>query len=409
MIKFEWKNVEFNIGDMLRFLLKKIKFVIVITAVFALLVPGIKYGMDKASYTTNNQPVEQYEVLRERLDMLQNQVKEEEQYRKDSYIMNIDYTQTNVGVLQLYIDVTDERNAKNVSTLIKDYCSNGGLFYDITDGDKEIRKIREVISISYDEKEQQLDTTNVCITVYGTDEDGCKELIEDIKGAVVNYSVNLCNTSLENTVSIINEVYYKDVCLYVKQYQTNFEHELQLLKNDVATLTSEIEYRYSALAVEPTFSIKMLILGAVLGAILASIIVIACYLFSNKVKYAEELSEITNLRLITEISKSEVEIAAKQIKTFLNVNNVAKCCIVGAVSADSIEPLNYVLNNANTDMNKVKYVENVFEDEKSFDDVIDAKNVILIVENWKTDYDKLKNIISFCQTYGCEIVGYIVL
>lgn len=409
MRKFEMKNVEFNIYDMILFLIKRIKIIIVFAVVFAILVPTVKYGLDSTAYMGNNGENEQYEVVKTKLEKAQAQLENELAYVEDSYLMQLDPADLNIGTLQVYIDVEDAVSANNVSKLLKDYCGNGGLIYDICDDKDEIRKKRDVVRISYDELDSQFASSNVLISVYGNNVAICEKLIGDIKVAITNYCNSLEDANINNEVSVVKEIYYTDEDAYIKELQKNVYLKIEELQTEVDTLNSEIEYLYSAQATKPQFSVKMLVLGAIIGILLGGIMLLAYYLFSNKVKYSEELSNITELRLISELSDVKPEITALQLQAFLEVNEISKSCLLGSVSNKNLEKLDSMLEQINIVSKKLEYVQDAFANEESFDVVVKTQNVILVVENWKTNYTNIKKMISFCEMYKCEIIGYIVL
>lgn len=468
------KEIYISVKDLFAECIRKAWVIIVSMIAFAVLLGAYKYISDKNNSiesvgeeknniedTLQELNVEDYNEVMAYVNTY-NHVTRQKEFLNDSAIMNIDPFHVDTANLQYYVKAADENQEDGIVVAYLSYIKNG-IAEDIHQLDDSLstEDINSLITCDatgpIDSKDNMVmpQNTNVInIYVYGQSQEQSKNLAENVKTCLENYSKKL-NGFGENSISIINETYTvgnsNSLLLYqndkintLSVWGTRMQEEekrisesnLDIAKQVIA-IDNEEETDKDESATEETQTVriskKFIVLGAAGGMLLAVFVIVIVYILDGKLKTAKELHIMYELRAfgaVTQDKPSALDklankicykgtkenqanenpsVCISQISTLCKNLGVKDVLFVGEEAAiGTIEKLDFKKELEKYDV-KVSFAGDILDDDNAVRALSSDKKVILVEKARKSYYANIDQRISEIQNQGVEILGYITV
>lgn len=438
MLKKE--QIEINIVEMIKFIWSKSIWVIVCAIIIAILIPSLKYIVEKNNVEDTENIVEDVmtdsDILQSytsSLEIYEKAYATEKDYRENSILMNLDYKNINTATIQFYVKA-EEQMLLDALTAYTNYSNDGGLVSDVYKIDDTIseRYLKEIIKVTCSNYGSYDVSSVIGIKVYGRDKDECSYYVGLVINALEAYSKLLNETGINHSIEKFYENYYmgQDSTVWTVQKNltstmtelenniTNIQTQIDTLRENGVKLPEEIENINSGEA-KATFSIKYAIVGFVIGLILAIIFLIIKYMVNDKVKYATELSEITEISFIGEVLNKKEKCKDKYalVKSERLIYKIQSICkyyktneitLIGNVESCS-EELATISDRLNKEEIKVKVTGDVVGSIDAMKAFGSDESVILVALANETSYTYVEEIIKLCAVKESNVLGYIYI
>lgn len=265
------------------------------------------------------------------------ELKKQDAYLKESVIMQLDANHIQTGTVSFCLNMADEQESnawENLLTAYKVYVNDGRLAEKLYGVNKEISEaeLQYLLSFSCDddyhfgnivssETEQGILEMQVAmpkqvifqVSVVAANEDVCKEYLDKIEKAILDYSRELQGTVAGHELKLLASSQSEKTNTGIQQYQTNvltsytnLLNSLQTLRKGLETVLDEegemITVKEEVVLTNPVpVAVKFAIVGLVLGAFLAAFLLILIYLMSGKLQSTEMFREEFGMQLLGEV------------------------------------------------------------------------------------------------------------
>ncbi|MCI8858077.1 MAG: hypothetical protein HFI71_00880 [Lachnospiraceae bacterium] len=433
---------------------------------FALLIGGMKYSMNiKAYQASQNIDIEKAKIelgkeeqkkLADAID-IQKRIDEYVNYQNTSALMQIDPYEKHVLELQYYIksdyiiNYTKDSERDYTNELTSIYCNY------INSGEMAQKIIDESgLSITQEDFRELLSVSQASNTIYITisfaDTDKLEVICEVLKNylqqkepelqKIGSHSLNLIeesqNVIVDSSLIEKKNLIYSNITSLNSQLDTlkaGMSSEQQtILELEVEKMSGESEEEEV-----PSFSIKYLILGAIMGGFLVCLWIVCKMIFSVKLQNPEEIRNLYGARLFGEITvhgrkkrflstiddkimalknrKKKKMTADQQIKV-LSANIALSCkqqgidCIY-LTGSEYEEMDKTILDKLKKELSmqhiKVKDGGSISYDADSLQSGIEIGHIVFVEQTGQSIYDEIYNEINLVKEQHRDILGFVVL
>lgn len=327
-MKSEQKQ-EIRLRDMIYKILTAWRLLAVLTVCFALVLSLGKFAIDLTRYLCSDKDSQSTVISRDDLEgelsalqlsnvkeaeTLRSLVKEKEKYVKESLYFAIDPYNQHTVTLLYFVD-TDASVVYSNGILVdkgtelaKSYTSylENNLFKDSED-EKAVYYRELVIAECVEESGYQF-----TVTVISSTKEQAEALVKDeVKSLMEKAEVHLDKTLADHDLVLIDEGYSLQVNHELVEEKETFMQNLNTLRKNLSTLengfsraqselyqfgvVTMVEDETPAPVAKPSFRVKYLILGALLGFFFGVVWVALMYMTGSRLRNAEELTETYGL------------------------------------------------------------------------------------------------------------------
>lgn len=334
---------------------------LILGIVFAVLVSGLKYRRDISAYKAavaqqgKEEEKEEKDIILEpeEREAVENakevmrQLDEVEDYLKDSMLMNIDPYQENVLTLQFYVDTnyvfnyTQDNVRDRTEDIVAAYCSyarSGKLAEAVVDavnevnGELQANYVGELISAGEGSSMFLIYVVYPDAEYFGQIQKAVTQAIESqtagITEKIGSHTLELLSAqeSVKTDTDLARrQKEQKDILEGYRSRLTAAKGAMTEAQLEALQIRGEKDQRENdkeeegeegeepVVLVEPSYSIKYLILGIVVGIFLACVWVVLEVLFSGKIQEPGEISSLYGVRLLGEMTEESKK------KRFLSV------------------------------------------------------------------------------------------
>lgn len=443
--------------------------------IFAILVSGMKYAKDTSAYqaavrqqnSAGNAEGTAALTQEERISVedaraLQNQISRLQKYMQESVLMNLDAYNENVLTVQYYVDSDytfnyTEENETDYSDAVAvaycDYAESGALADVVWNAlDPEIQEsyINELITTV-----SNMDTFQIFI-VYN-DAEGLEQLKAAVKEAIAGQTAQLSREIGSHSLKLLSEdiTVKTDTDLAARQKSqrdmlTSYRSQLTTLKGTMTTaqldalgveLVEEGEEDtevQEVVPVHPSFSVKYMILGFIVGIFLACVWIVLEVLFSSRIQETEEITMLYGVRSLGELTveeqkkkifgmidafilklkkRNQKQMTREQQMRIICSNLEIGCKKEGLdkiyLTGSEIEKVDQSwLSDLKTAMSSVGITvcsgENVVYDARSLKEMAKIGHVVLVEQAGVSLYKEVEKEIKMAKDNGVEIMGSIM-
>lgn len=457
---------EINLLDLFWKILLGWRRIICFGILFAVLISGMKYYMDVSSYRDlQNIDLEdaKSELEKEELEkiedarLIKSRINEYEKYQQKSALMQIDPYEKNVLELQYYvksdyiINYTKDSERDYTSELTSMYCNY------INSGEMAQKIIEGAgLSITKEDFQELLSVSQSSNTIYITISYADANKLEGMGEALKKF--------LQQKEPELQKIGSHSLQLIEKSQNVVVDSVLIEKKNtiysNITTLNSQLDALKAAMSSEqktileleiekmtgeneeeevPSFSIKYLILGAIIGGFLVCLWVVCKMIFTARLQTPEEIRNLYGARLFGEITisarkkrflsaiddkilalknRKKKKMTAEQQMRILSANIALSCkkqnidCIYLTGSEyDKIDKT--VLDKLKKELAvqhiKVKEGGSISYDAVSLQSGIEIGHILFIEQVGQSIYDEIYNEINLIKEQHSDILGFIVL
>lgn len=467
---------EINLMELFWELLLGWRKMICFAVVFAILLGGGKYGKDTITYRNqqnideekieNDLTAEEQQDLQE-TKLLMNRLKKYTKYRKNSVLMQINPYEKPILKLQYYIKSdyimnytkdTQRDYTNDIVMTYYNYLTSGELKRNVITNvslsisEEVFGELIEIGTGAETETKTEIETTVFSITITYPDENKLNEISESIKAQLTAKESEFQQIG-SHTLVLINESQSTVIDKTLMDQQTALARTITDCTTQLDTAKTNLTKQQLLLLgleekrisdeeeklLQPTLSIKYMLLGAILGIFLVCMWITCKMLFTAKLQTAEEIRNLYNIRLLGEITISTNKkyflsiidkkiLAAKnrkkkklsmeqQIK--LVAVNVALSCRQKEINSIYITGSEYenidvrILDRIRRELAEqgiqVKEGGNIFYDAESLRQGTEIGTMLFIEQKAQSIYDEISNELNLAKEQNNYILGAIVL
>lgn len=346
---------EISLVELLFYCLKKWRWIVCSMIVIAAAAGGYKY----LSTVKSNQIQQEAQTLLEEdgetepVEVVENprvryyeqaiasnelELEQKEAYLKDSIVMQMDAYHLWAGTLSFYVDVPNEQDGNNLSSLFaayKAYVTDGRLAKQLFDAEDSVpiadlgyllsfNRGKETIEILLNNGGQSTNASNNSVNidseqnvfqiqVIASSEELAIAYTEKIEASVMGYSRELAGDVAVHDLKLLAAVQTEKMDEDMAAYQSSVLSSYGVLLNNLKTLKTDLkavrDEEGDTITLGQTFSlanpvsaaVKYGIVGLVLGAFLAGFVLILVYLMSGKLQSTEMFREEFGMQLLGEV------------------------------------------------------------------------------------------------------------
>ncbi len=456
-------------------LLRGWRSIIICTLVFAVILGGLKYTRDVQgsgagiTYQTAVEGLSEQELEEvEKALSYQRRMEDKLSYNNNSIRMNLNAYEKSTVTLQYYVDtdyvvdISQPIQKDYASELVDCYVSfveNKGIINELDfDWKADEALLSELISVG-GRVNNSTDQTNAVkefsgtfnIYIIGEDLDMANELADAVETCVNEYQAMLSQKIGEHVLNLVgrSESLVADKTLADEQISVaNSLVEMKTKLKDMTGALSSLQLQVfngepqqdkaeqSSIRVTP--NIKYILLGGIIGLIIACGMIAFHYILSGNIKTIKEVQNIYQLRLLGSV---RIDLGKKKVLSFVDnwidlffgnekvpleeqeqlvvanllmtckKNNIKEIFITTSLHFDEqeqavIDNLVKVMEMAGVN---IIYAENVIRNAKSFEQMANVENAIIIERLEKTKYTLFENELTLLEHQQINIMGTIII
>lgn len=452
-------EVQVNIKDLIRYIVKQWKYLILACFIGAACISGVFLVMELKNRNVveipieeSNEPEVDLEKLRETLteedaveveQALEFYLTSEENYKLlKEYVANsikyrIDATHTPTYRVMYAIDGVikndDNRIQNEIFTIISNWIK----------GEDTIKRISEIAGLDVDTiyvqellGVQYSDESN-CVTfsAIALDKEMCEKLMAAVKTVFEQQIEELRTNYATLEVRLISEIYSVELNTNVQTSQYSQLSQLHSMKAVLTAYRFELDEKqqiyYDALYADvleeeseengeninqevvkgPLFNAKITVLGAIAGVLVVMFYFLMRYLLSDTLKVKEDICETFGQHVFCEITKNDdLALLQENIRFIGEKRTVKKLLITGTYNDEDIEGIKGRLkDNLGNDYEVI--TTNVFEADSPENARILAEHdaMICIEKIGVSSYKKIEMEINLSRYYDVPVLGFVLL
>lgn len=217
-------------------------------------------------------------------------------------------------------------------------------------------------------------------------------------------------------------------------YEGEIEGEVKQSPEDGEEATTENSV---SVPEKPTSNVvKYIVLGAICGIFLACICITLVYILNNKIKSSEELAELYGLRVFGKITvpdgkrrifagvdrwidqlrykekwtlEEQLDLVLTNLKVTCRKENIEKLFFTSAIhlTAEEKTRIEEVMANLKENGVEVLFGENIIRNAKSFEQMAEIGQVVLIERERASEYSAIEKEIVLCMEQKASLIGVI--
>lgn len=462
---------EINLGKMFYRIFRDWRKVFVIALVIAVVAGAGNFALKRLK-TSNPEYIEkaelnyerelaafraQGETLQREIENLEQSKADQEEYNKNSVLMKINPFREFNASLQLYVatdyQIVPELTYQNIdlsNRILRSYITymvNGDMYQYIINHLSEpieLRYLTEVLSISGD-----YDNCMITLSVRNVDAESCEEILkyalegiqakqQEIVAAIGEHDLNSVNQAVYETVNLSLDEQQKNNQQYISELSISLQEKSEELAQWERSPEPEKAYTLAEIIKD---SIKKMILGFLIGAVLAAMFIAFRFIMSDKMQDAKELKNRFGLRVIAQLPKvhkkrvwvgfdrlfarmgglmlkeTDAEqlpkVAARSISAELADERTddkaqsVRLAFTGNVSKEEIEKL---LTGMKWESGYTVYsAANILRDPAAVPEVTAADYVVLVEKQEESTYSQIERELEELKAWKKKVLGVIVV
>lgn len=456
----ENKEIIINVKDLLAEYIRKAWMIIVSMIIFAVLLGGYKYYSDRNSLGTNVNEDEysfdedsfsqtELEDIGQYVD-LKKLYEEQKAYIENSVYINLNANQTHKAVLQYYIATETAEQARDLALVYYNYINKGGLVSDIYDVDKslEMEYLQELLLGQGTNYDSNISSGVMNIQIYGVDDEAVTALTGKVKKQIEAFQKQALQDVSQHDLVLVDEAagVYVDKNLYDSQSKVEeqlvavkkslsdakgkLSEEQMLAANDILGENGIVEETDDETSNTVSISKKYILLGGILGFVLAVIVIYLIYFFDGTIKTVNEFTEYYGLNCFGVVRGKEKKFWDKLSERIFYSNEmkgyeqdlvVAKINVL-CKNSEVHRVVLSVNQNVTSQKEIMEYAEglkklgieakitgDIFSDSSSICNLSKDENVILVEAIRKSTYENIRQKLLFCKKQEVHVLGCIAV
>lgn len=445
------KDPVISLKDLFAECVRKSMFIIACTVVCAVALCGVKYVKDVRStnITQETAKVEFSVIQKQQINSYVIVTLQREglmKYFDESVYINLNPYDIDCVLIQYRVDADSETVQKDAVFALRSYALNGGLAADLNQKDSSIdaKYFAELVKCDSMSQESYISNGVVELMIYADSKETAQTYAAWVNECVETYFTKINNSGVAGRLEKISEQYTtlvdKEFVEYRDEKILEYETLSSLLTDLSATLSSEQMAAANQMlnnevdedgqeieVVSPGISFKWLVLGGVLGCVLAIALIAIKYIFTNNIKRSTEIQEMFGITSLGHLNN-------RKLTVWDNLANKifypTECFDLETQKTNAISKISFCCNR--NEANHVYVVDNgcsnvsllsditaglasnniqskVVEQLTAQEDASKVKYVVLVNQIGKTKYQDVENELLFCKSQNIQVLGYITV
>ena len=405
---------------------------------------------------------------------LLNQLKQKSEYMDQSTLMQMNPYEENAVLLQ-YIVLSDDKNQESLIAAYQNYLEEGYLAQKLAGEDALY--LAELISVVKDSQSLYVysDNTNesiqipvteekkgdcLSVKISGVDESAAIALADEVKKVLEEYADVLKREVGNHQLKLIEEMSCVIVDQDLAELQNRNATAIKVISNNIDKMKNEMTsdqvklYTYrvtgtsqstnqgtttTSLPKHASLSVKHVAIGVILGIVLGCVIVLLQYLFSARLRCAEELKTLYQVKVLGELENpnkkkavfSGIDKLFEKIR-YANVKNLSyenalqmicasitidckshacdKVILTGSMLEDMPEQIMDELKKRCGEKGVIVETTNaIVYDAEALEATVKCGNVMFLEQKRHSLYDELYKEFALCKEHGVHISGVVVV
>ncbi len=467
-----------TVADLLREIGRRFWIVVVLMVIFAVLLGGYKYYRDsrsaQKSESSTEVVVENGSLSQEEAEAVDNvmvakaNMDEQQNYVNNSVLMQIDPFNESTVILQYHVEVPDNEDAEMYSQdLMKSYegyINNGALAAGLVDEGYplEVQYLGELLSYSVETEsgsEEDLSlygltgaaSTTFDLKIIQVDEESAQELADLIVKDLESYTDVLNDSVGEHSLVLVDQTYSRVVDSPLRTYKYDRVNNINTMAEKIEEMeadfsSTQLEYLQQREEQKETASTgtenetiesasasvhisrRYVILGIVIGFILACVYIILAYVLRGRINTSNDIRYMYNLRVLGELRtaygkggkairkrhvrippEKQLDLLVANLKDACHENGVQKILIGGSGKLEADQELAQNLKEALKAYGiQAEYVADLPYSVDAVDLMTTYKAVVLLETIRHSDYRTMEDEIRTCMEHEASILGVVV-
>jgi len=453
-------EVQVNIKDLVFYILKKWKCIILFALAGCMFV-SIFYGINMAK---NNKQASKVETTEETLDSLYNRLSEEErvtvqqalniyrtneqnynsfkEYVSKSWRFQIDGNST--PTYRLMYSLQGKQLGDNsviedeIFLLIRNWIRSEAVAKKISEElqlDLDASYIQEILAMEYTAGYNWFS-----LVVVAPDKEQCEAVKNVLKQLFTEKIQELQNVYSDIQIKYLSEEYCVEVNDSIRANQLSYHQRLNSLKSILATYKFELnanQQKYydillrknlnvgesnetiiqqpnTNVAEQPLFDIKISLLGAIAGVVIAILALLMRYLLTDTLKIKEDISETLHQYVFGEADakslEKELPMMIEDIKYSAKKSSVSRLLLAGTYTDEAVELLKEnIKKSLEKEFDKIEIDVIAKENAKVLRTINEADGIVCVEKIRKSTYKNIEKEIDLCNHYHIPVMGFIVI
>ena len=335
------------------------------------------------------------------------------EYNEKAIYQKLDYKSVETIVLQYWIEADADKVYDVMVAYIEYY--NNSFYSDIKLKDKVLNAgyPKDIIKMTYNLSAQFDVASTLTFVINGETSEKVNEYARVVEDVINAYRENLVQTDLEHKIKKVYENHYveKNNAVYTTQ-RANID-KIDTIKKTIDDECKVIEQCEEKIKmsqgkglqekVKQLFTVKSILLAVIGGMLVSGALYVVNYIFSNKVKYEDEVEELTYIKKLGESSDVDnISFILDRVCRKENINNIGMVWLEPIKNNEekfikSYMEKNEALSIITNDMRNVDMLETIASKE----------GIVFMVKLKSTKYRQIDEIIRNCMNCNVNIIGYI--
>lgn len=339
-------DIDIEIKDLLWEFLRKWRLIVIMTLIcgIGLVVYQYRSDLNSSTVTTVKKSQKDLEASMSTQDIdevigaaaLKRQLDQKSVYMDASELMQINPYEENAVLLQYYVNAENEQIEKEATEAYKDFVENGYLAKKLVETGEfslkemylgELVSVVDVTGLIYSNADNSTENlvhvtlgedteSSFNVKVCGRDMESAKHLAQVVQTVLNQYSVNVIDRIGSNELQLLQEA----ECVLVDETLAEIQNwnatAIKTISNNIDKMKNEMTgdqitlYTYRTVldsvtdtqtivtVREVSISVKHGVIGAVIGVVLACIIIFVLYLFESSLRTVEEAKKLYKVKLL---------------------------------------------------------------------------------------------------------------
>mgnify|MGYP003316840948 CR=1 FL=1 len=442
-----------NLRELLHYVLKKWRAIIVIAIVFAILAGAYKINSisGTADNTQTSEEVADRMLLTSQLNDLKEDLNSQIEYNQDSIYMKIDPRNEHIATFNLFVSVdesglSEEQIALLTSKTVMAYYgylySNEFLDYlsenveDYKGFDDDLRYIKELMWAS-----TELEAGELAYTCIGVSDETVQATIDAARQAIAEKYDDIAELVGEHKCSVAFDSVYTTTSSSVLKSQNDNLELIDDYKEAIEEVSAELDGMKPAAQSEALSTSQIIVKAlkfAVIGGVLGLILAVACYIIAGILShkmydvcswqgcgipvigevYTEKkhragakidrwIDKITGYAVNGLTLESSGALAAENVIASLRENKAEAAAIISAENKELCSAVVAGMNNVSADT--FKFAGDILTESNAVSALAEIEEVILLADGQKIRIDDVEKIATRLTAWGKKLLGVILI
>lgn len=430
--KLRVDEIEINIENIIKQCIKRVGIIIACAVVFALLVPGLIYVKDMNAYNSGAEEPAEIELSDaeqagiEKYQYLKSKVEQLRAYGENAMVLKLDYENVYQGRLQFYVDAEEDAQF-DIAYVISNYINSGAVA-------KEVCALRTLESTTYISELFGAEVSGISsgvtsgivnFRVWASSEEECQSYIAITKEILDEFSRELNTTMAKHSLKLVEE---KVIVGYSSEVDSKQSGYVERMNTAIANLDAHAETltdlqkqvierednpqeNEPVTITAPSFSIKWVVVGFVLGAVAAVGVIVLYVVFGGRLQTEQELLRRFDIShfgsLKTKEDSKRIDIVSARLGSCLEKAGRKEIALIGTTKEIRTEGVIALTEELKARGIKCELLGNILTEKEAFEAMKEKDCVVFVETIGQSVVKEIYEESMVCIDAQVEVIGYI--